>query len=71
MICCISARMRSGLRPVDYGRAKLFNQKRITEAVERRAVCPDPLIFVQLSRLGNNLNQIARKLDALSISAEI
>lgn len=55
------------MRPVDYGRAKLFAQKRITEAAERHAACPDPLIFVQLSRLGNNLNQIARKLHEFHI----
>jgi hypothetical protein len=52
---------RAGMRPVDYARGKLFANWR---GAEREAASPlphlDPLFLVQLSRLGNNLNQIAR-----------
>jgi hypothetical protein len=49
------------MRPVDYGRARLLGQ-RGGEAAASGAPAPhlDPLFLVELSRLGNNLNQIAR-----------
>jgi hypothetical protein len=51
-----------GMRPVDYGRAKLFAIHRIPNAPERSTPHLDPLFHAQLSRIGNNLNQIARGL---------
>jgi len=59
----------AGMRPVDYGRAKLLSKPgRIARtAYDVRQL--DPLLLVQLSRIGNNLNQIARGLNALSLPA--
>jgi hypothetical protein len=52
----------SGLRPVDYGRAQLFARKRISEVETARPPHLDPLFHAELSRLGNLLNQIVRKM---------
>jgi hypothetical protein len=51
----------AGMRPVDYARGRLFSEH------FRRFPAPkahhlDPLLLVALSRIGNNLNQIARRL---------
>jgi len=54
-----------GMRPVDYGRARLFAEWRAGGPEIARAIHLDPLLLAQLSRLGNNLNQIARRLNAL------
>jgi hypothetical protein len=52
---------RRALRPVDYARAQLFSERPIrTHAAHGHL---DPLFLLQLSRLGNNLNQIARQLN--------
>jgi hypothetical protein len=60
----------AGMRPVDYGRAKLLSKPgRIARAVYAVPQL-DPLLLVQLSRIGNNLNQIARRLNELSLPAE-
>ena len=56
-----------GMRPVDYGRAKLFSVRSIADMPERYRPHLDPLFVAQLSRLGNNLNQIVRKLHTLDI----
>ena len=58
-----------GMRPVDYARAKLLSKPaHLTRgAAVIRPV--DPALLVQLSRLGNNLNQIARALHDLSVPA--
>lgn len=57
----------TGMRPVDYGRAKLLSKPpRLTRGAY--TVQPvDPALLVHLSRLGNNLNQIARGLHELSL----
>jgi hypothetical protein len=55
----------SGMRPVDYGRARLFGERRTTEFRAASGHHLDPLFHAELSRLGNNLNQIARQLNAL------
>jgi hypothetical protein len=59
----------AGVRPVDYGRAKLLSKPgRLTRtafAVHQL----DPLLLIQLSRLGNNINQIARRLNEFSLQA--
>ena len=57
----------AGMRPVDYGRARLLSRPgriaRTSEAVRHL----DPLFLVQLSRIGNNLNQVARRLNDLAL----
>jgi hypothetical protein len=58
----------AGMRPVDYGRARLFGEARhraIAAADNGRHL--DPLFQAQLSRLGNNLNQITRRLNVLEV----
>ena len=62
----------AGMRPVDYARARIFLGRSPTlRAAQTHHL--DPLLLTQLSRIGNNLNQIARKLHALSLppSAEL
>jgi Bacterial mobilisation protein (MobC) len=51
----------AGMRPVDYGRAQLLADKPAQSAASAAAPHLDTLFLVQLSRIGNNLNQIARK----------
>jgi hypothetical protein len=58
-----------GMRPVDYGRARLFSVRTVGDMPERYTPHLDPLFIARLSRLGNNLNQIARKLHALDVPA--
>lgn len=52
-----------GMRPVDYGRARLLGGNRLAETAPIRAPHLDPLFIAQLSRIGNNLNQLARQLN--------
>jgi hypothetical protein len=54
-----------GMRPVDYGRARLLAEWRAGGPEIAGAIHLDPLSLAQLSRLGNNLNQIARRLNTL------
>jgi hypothetical protein len=61
---------RAGMRPVDYGRARLLGSA--TEQVEPfGAPAPhlDPLLLASLSRLGNNLNQVARRMNTFDLPA--
>ena len=51
-----------GMRPVDYGRARLFAEWRVAEAAAASAGHLDPLLLAQLSRIGNVINQIARRM---------
>jgi hypothetical protein len=56
---------RLGMRLVDYGRTQL-----LADRPRRVARLPgsnqlDPLFIAQVSRIGNNLNQIARRLNQL------
>lgn len=59
----------AGLRPGEYGRAKLLAERPVD--VPARAVGPqlDPLLLSSLARIGNNLNQIARRLHELDVPA--
>ena len=59
----------AGMRPVDYGRAKLLSRSGRIARTEYSVRQLDPLLLVQLSRIGNNLNQIARRLHELSLPA--
>jgi hypothetical protein len=56
----------AGMRPADYGRARLFAEWR-TSARQAAAPHLDPLLIAGLSRVGNNLNQIARRLNTLDM----
>ena len=56
---------RAGMRPVDYGRARLLGEWRVTAQEASGAVHLDPLLLNALIRLGNNLNQIARRLNTV------
>ncbi len=53
----------AGMRVVDYARAVLLD-KPITVTTAFVPTATDRLVFEQLKRLGNNLNQIARQLNA-------
>ena len=59
-----------GMRPVDYGRARLFSERHASVG-RNSAGGPhlDPLFKAELSRLGNNLNQIARQLNKFESAA--
>lgn len=50
-----------GLRPIDYGRAVLLNERREFEAT-RPVGTIERLWLAQVRRLGNNLNQMMRHL---------
>lgn len=54
------------LRPGEYGRARLLAEWRVTEAKVAAEPHLDPLFQVHLSRLGNNLNQIARRMHSFA-----
>ena len=55
----------AGMRPVDYARSRLFAGRAVSEAVVASGRHRDPLLLNHLSRIGSNLNQIARALNAL------
>jgi hypothetical protein len=59
----------AGMRAVDYARARLFGGKTVERSTDAPAHNLDPLFLPQLSRLGNNLNQIVRKLHQLDLPA--
>ena len=56
---------RAAMRPVDYGRAQLLGAPRELGGYPGSSPHLDPLLLAHLSRLGNNLNQIARRLNTL------
>lgn len=62
----LSRAARAGMRPVDYARARLFAEWRVTASAAQGAAHLDPLFLHALSRLGNNLNQIARRLNLVA-----
>jgi hypothetical protein len=56
-----------GMRVAHYGRAQLLAEWRMTEATAlARTPHLDPLFLASLSRVGNNLNQIARKMNTFN-----
>lgn len=62
------------MRPADYARAKLFADWLVAkgQAAERPAAPAsnlDPLFMAALSRIGNNLNQLTRRLNTLDMPA--
>jgi hypothetical protein len=54
----------SGMRAVEYSRARLLTEWRASEAITAGRSKEDPTYRVQLSRLGNNLNQIVRRMNS-------
>lgn len=52
------------MRPIDYGRAKLLGEQAVATATSPNRPHLDPLFLCELSRLGNNLNQLTRKLNS-------
>src|SRR5436305_15124211 len=59
----------AGMRPVDYGRAKLLSRSGRLARTEYSVRQLDSLLLVQLSRLGNNLHQFARPPNELALPA--
>jgi Bacterial mobilisation protein (MobC) len=53
-----------GMRPVHFGRLLLLQNGKPVDPGAAEKSSTDRLIFVQLSRLGNNLNQMVRHLHA-------
>ncbi len=53
-----------GMRPVHFGRQLLLQQGKFAKSATSEKSSAEKLIFVQLSRLGNNLNQMVRHLHA-------
>jgi hypothetical protein len=52
-----------GMRPVHFGRAVLLAQDRPSAVKQTpRSVNAERLVYAQLARLGNNLNQMVRQL---------
>lgn len=51
---------RSGMRLVDYGRWRLLGNPGQPAAPPQAASTSDHLLFAQLKRIGNNLNQLVR-----------
>jgi Bacterial mobilisation protein (MobC) len=49
------------MRPVDYGRGQLLADRPLPRTASNAVPHLDTLFLLQLSRIGNNLNQIARK----------
>jgi hypothetical protein len=62
---CARAARRS-LRPVDYAREQLLAERPVRTHAQHGHL--DPLFLLQLSRLGNNLNQIARRLNVMRMA---
>jgi Mobilization protein NikA len=57
----------AGMPPVNYGRARLLADRSPERAASNAAAHLDTLFLVQLSRIGNNLNQIARKFNQTGV----
>jgi hypothetical protein len=56
--------MAAGMRVVDFGRALLLRERRAPAVPDHAVSGAERLIYEQLKRLGNNLNQIARRLNS-------
>lgn len=57
----------SGMQPVDFGRAQLLAERPVRARHRAAPGHLDPLFLAHLSRIGNNLNQIARRLNEFKI----
>jgi hypothetical protein len=52
---------------VDFGRAQLFAERPVRLRPLAGSSLLDPLFIAQVSRIGNNLNQIARRMNARDV----
>lgn len=59
----------AGLRPGEYGRVKVLADRPVETVVRAEGPQLDPLLLASLARIGNNLNQIARRLHELDVPA--
>jgi hypothetical protein len=59
----------AGMRPVDYGRLQLLVEPTVAIAKCAAGAHLDPLFVQHVSRIGNNLNQIARRFHQLQLPA--
>lgn len=61
-----------GLRPGEFGRVQVLAERRTRAKREAISASPDarihPVVVMQFARIGNNLNQIARRLHQLQIT---
>jgi mobilization protein NikA len=58
-----------GLRPGEYGRTKMLADRPVDTPARAEGPQLDPLFLASLARIGNNLNQIARRLHELDVPA--
>jgi hypothetical protein len=56
------------MTPVDFGRAQLFATRKVRKFPDARPHL-DPLFMAQVARMGNNLNQIARRFHQFHLPA--
>ena len=54
----------AGMRPPDFARAQLLSERPLPTRRGASHGDLDPLFLIQLSKIGNNLNQIARRFNA-------
>jgi len=59
----------SGKRLVDFGRAMILADRPLPARLPGAPTHLDPLFLACLSRIGNNLNQIARRLHEFDVTA--
>jgi len=50
----------AGLRPGEFGRAKVLADRTVTVPARAEGPQLDPLLLASLARIGNNLNQLTR-----------
>lgn len=57
----------SGMRPAEFGRDQLLADRHILRKPPETGRHLDPLFLSQLSRIGNNLNQLTRRCHLLNV----
>src|SRR5258708_6268565 len=67
LICARATAAR--MRPVEYGRLQLLMERSVKITQTAASAHLDPLFMQQLSRIGNNLNQITRRLHQFEVTA--
>ena len=66
-VCCRAT--AAGMRPSEFGRMQIVSERALKRVHAIAHGQRDPAFLLQLSRLGNNLNQITRRLHQLDIAA--
>src|SRR5262245_25152221 len=54
-------------RPGEFGRAQLLAEREVRRKTRENAADLDPLFLSQLSRVGNNLNQLTRRFNQVDV----